>query len=61
MCIVREMGIGGENYERSIIPVRSDISRFSRGTAKISGSCSRHSMISASVYLLSLISLLIGI
>jgi hypothetical protein len=29
---VREMSIGGENYERSIIPVRSDISRFSRGT-----------------------------
>jgi hypothetical protein len=28
---VREMSIGGENYARSIIPVRSDISRFSRG------------------------------
>ena len=28
---MREMSIGGENYERSIIPVRSDISRFSRG------------------------------
>jgi len=26
------MSIGGENYERSIIPVHSDISRFSRGT-----------------------------
>jgi hypothetical protein len=26
------MSIGGENYERSIIPLRSDISRFSRGT-----------------------------
>ena len=29
---VSEMGIGGENYQRSIIPVRSDISGFSRGT-----------------------------
>jgi hypothetical protein len=29
--VVREMSIG-ENYDRSIIPVRSDISRFSRGT-----------------------------
>src|SRR5271169_3295035 len=29
---VSEMSIGGENYQRSIIPVRSDISRFSRGT-----------------------------
>jgi hypothetical protein len=28
---VREMSIG-ENYDRNIIPVRSDISRFSRGT-----------------------------
>jgi|SRR5437879_1901397 len=26
------MSIGGENYERSIIPDRSDISKFSRGT-----------------------------
>jgi hypothetical protein len=30
--LVREMSIGGEDYERSIIPLRSDISRFSRGT-----------------------------
>ena len=30
--VVREMSIGGKNYERSIVPVRSDISRFSRGT-----------------------------
>jgi hypothetical protein len=29
---VRAMSIGGENYERSIIPLASDISRFSRGT-----------------------------
>jgi len=28
----REISIGGENNQRSIIPVRSDISRFSRGT-----------------------------
>jgi hypothetical protein len=28
----KEMSIGGENYDCSIIPVRSDISRFSRGT-----------------------------
>jgi len=26
------MSIGGENYEKSIIPVRSEVSRFSRGT-----------------------------
>ena len=33
-----EMSIGGENYERSIIPIRSDISMFSRGTiAKVLG------------------------
>src|SRR5215472_7631880 len=30
--VFREMSIGEENYERSIIPLRSDISRFSRGT-----------------------------
>jgi hypothetical protein len=30
--VVREM-ILGENYERNITPIRSDISRFSRGTA----------------------------
>src|ERR1700758_658843 len=30
--VVREMSIGRENYERSIIPLPSDISRFSRGT-----------------------------
>jgi len=30
--IVREMSIGGENCEGSIIPFRSCISRFSRGT-----------------------------
>ena len=28
---VREMSIG-ENYEKNITPIRSDISRFSRGT-----------------------------
>ena len=31
-----EMSIGGENYERSIIPIRSDISIFSRGTVGFS-------------------------
>jgi len=30
--VLREMSIGGKNYKRSIIPLRSDISRFSRGT-----------------------------
>jgi hypothetical protein len=30
--IVREMSIGGENCERSIILFRSDTSRFSGGT-----------------------------
>jgi hypothetical protein len=30
--VVREMSIGEENYARSIIPIRSDISMFSRGT-----------------------------
>jgi len=30
--VVKEMSIGGENYNSSIIPVCSDISRFSRGT-----------------------------
>ena len=30
--VAREMSIGGQNYDSSIIPVRSDISRFSRGT-----------------------------
>src|SRR5260370_26293421 len=29
--VVREMSIG-ENYERNITPIHSDISRFSRGT-----------------------------
>ena len=29
--VVREMSIG-ENYERKITPIRSNISRFSRGT-----------------------------
>jgi hypothetical protein len=32
---VREMSIGRENYERSIIPLPSDISRFSRGTGEV--------------------------
>jgi hypothetical protein len=31
---VTEMSIGGEDYEGSITPVRSDISRFSRGTVE---------------------------
>lgn len=35
---MRAMSIEGENYERSITPVRSDISRFSRGTVGGSGS-----------------------
>ena len=35
---MRAMSIEGENYERSITPVRSDISRFSRGT--VGGSAS---------------------
>jgi hypothetical protein len=35
--VVREMSIGRENYKRSIIPVRSDISRFSRGTGEDQG------------------------
>jgi hypothetical protein len=30
--VAKEMSIGGENYDSTIIPVRSDISRFSRGT-----------------------------
>ena len=30
--VAKEMSIGGENYDCSIIPVRSDISRFSSGT-----------------------------
>ncbi len=30
--VVREMSSGGQNQERSIVPVRSDISRFSRTT-----------------------------
>ena len=30
--VVRKMGIGGQNCERSMIPVHSDVSRFSRGT-----------------------------
>ena len=30
--VAKEISIGGENYDSSIIPVRSDISRFSRGT-----------------------------
>jgi len=30
--VVRNLSIEGENYEGSIIPPRSDISRFSRGT-----------------------------
>ena len=30
--VAKEMSIGGENYDSSIIPVRSDISRFSRST-----------------------------
>jgi hypothetical protein len=29
--VVREMSVG-ENYERNITPIRSDISRFSRST-----------------------------
>ena len=33
--VVRDMSIGGENYERSIIPLRSDISRFSRCTGAL--------------------------
>src|SRR5215813_12226889 len=31
-AVLRKMSIGGENYERSIIPLRSETSRFSRGT-----------------------------
>jgi hypothetical protein len=39
--VVKEMIIG-ENYERNIIPIRSDISRFSRGTGKpFSVTCSK--------------------
>jgi hypothetical protein len=30
--VVQRANDGGENYDSSIIPVRSDISRFSRGT-----------------------------
>ena len=30
--VAKEISIGGESYDSSIIPVRSDISRFSRGT-----------------------------
>ncbi len=33
--VAKEISIGGENYDSSIIPVRSDISRFSRGTERI--------------------------
>src|ERR1039458_1877718 len=36
MSAVREISIEVENYERSITPVRSDISRFSRGTIDLS-------------------------
>ena len=32
--VAKEMSIGGENYDSSIVPVRSDISRFSRGTVR---------------------------
>ena len=39
--IVREMSIGGENCEGSIIPFRSCISRFSRGTVGIRGMSER--------------------
>jgi len=38
---VREMSIG-ENYDRSIIPIRSDISRFSRGTGQWKASAMQH-------------------
>jgi hypothetical protein len=33
--VARRMSIGRENYERSIIPIGSDISRFSRGTVAL--------------------------
>jgi hypothetical protein len=36
---VTEMSIGGEDYEGSITPVRSDISRFSRGTVMQIATC----------------------
>src|ERR1700757_3757582 len=39
--VFREMSIGEENYERSIIPLRSDISRFSRGTVFSDGQNAR--------------------
>jgi hypothetical protein len=32
--VAKEISIGAQNYDSSIIPVRSDISRFSRGTVE---------------------------
>ena len=41
--VAKEISIGGENYDSSIIPVRSDISRFSRGTVNLPTLGSRRS------------------